>query len=231
MISPYKAKTNVYEHYVQDDGLVSVDRDPTHWSTQNGLMHLGLFVAMLDYLNLIEFSDQEHTVNTVSGCEKQPGLYDRDPGRPDLIAHDDLIGASAASNLTEGVERSEEILKYGIRHLFFWNNTDRFTVSAFRGFQVGFMLYLLSVNQSFMRHVFKPFAWLWFKLSNPTDYKALLNFMMLQSLSKDSEYFRKLRDEKIASKTLFQAAIDYFGHAHPLTDLAMSVEISELFSS
>lgn len=218
------AKDEVVKHYIDQDGLVTVDRDPSKWSTGNGLMHLGLFATMLMALKQASYADACDVDEAFENCMKAPGIYNRNPGREDLIAHDDLIGVAAGSLAISSSLRTDYILTYGLKHFLFWNNTKTFTINAFRGRALSFMLFILSANSFFVRHLFKPFAWLLFKFSNPTDYHVMLNYMMLEALAKKSPMFKKLRDEKVKTMGLSSAISAYFGVNHPLVEMAQQVE-------
>lgn len=223
MRSAIEVKEDVQLHHTDEDGQVTVDRDPSKWSTGNGLMHLGLFIAFLSYLKILYESDKEDVNAALEACEKEPGNYNRNPGRGDLIAQDDLEGVAVADILTGDGKRIDEILWYGIKHFLFWNNTDKFTINAFRGRTLSFMLFLLAGNSSILSYAFKPLTWLWFRMSDPKDYHALLNFMMLESLAARSRMFVGLRDRRAKSDNLVTATSMYFGSEHSMVDLAKLV--------
>lgn len=119
-------KQEVLDHYMDKDLLVTIDRDPTPWSTGNGLLYTGLFYTLLTLRNELTKEDCERFEKAVRGCEVDGyhGLYHRNPGRTtDLEAHDDYIGIAAGSFFTN-TPMAREIWTYGDCNSWCFNNLD-----------------------------------------------------------------------------------------------------------
>lgn len=118
------AKDEVVQHYVDQDSLVTIDRDPGRWTTGNGLMHLGFFTCLLAGSDELTAADVVRFNSAVRGCQVAPGLYDRNPGRPDADSHDDANGVVSGSVVC-GLPFHRDVLLYGLKHFFFYDNTDQ----------------------------------------------------------------------------------------------------------
>lgn len=118
------AKQDVLDHYLDVDGLVTIDRDPSKWSTGNGLMHLGFFTCLLAGGDNLTAADVVRFNSAVRGCQVAPGLYDRNPGRPDADSHDDANGVVSGSVVC-GLPFHRDVLIYGLKHFFFYDNVDQ----------------------------------------------------------------------------------------------------------
>lgn len=217
-------KEQIYAQYVDQEGLVTVEPNPGKWSTGNGAMHLGLFMCFLKARKNIKSEDQDRFVTTIKQLEVVSGLYNRNPNRPDLIAQDDLIGIAAGGAVC-GTNHAEQIFNYGITHLLFWNNTDKFDIAAFRG-RFPFFIAYLALMSGF--YVFYPIMFIYLALSRSKNHYALLNYMKLESLATKYSGFRWLRNKIIGKINLKYATEDYFKSGHPLISLANLIEHSEV---
>jgi hypothetical protein len=120
-------RDEVKAHFMDEDGLVTVDRDPKgKWSTGNGLFNLGLFYTALHMMRQAEIPDVINFIATVHNCwhdKNQPGLLDRNPGRPDREAADDYDGVCATS-FHFNTHQAKAVLEYGRRNWWFYNNEN-----------------------------------------------------------------------------------------------------------
>lgn len=97
-------RDEVVSHFMDEEGLVSVDRDPARWSTGNGLLHTGLFYTLLKLRGELDAGTDvgkfDRAVNRcwtdLDGLPVQ-GCLERNDGRKDLEAQDDYVGVMAAS--------------------------------------------------------------------------------------------------------------------------------------
>lgn len=130
-------KEEILTHYLDRDLQVTIDRDPTPWSTGNGLLHTGLFYVLLHLNNLITEEDRLRFTKCVDGCWAGPddaatvGVLERNPNRPDKQAHDDYQGVMAASFLLK-TYHAAVITQYGENHNWSFNNEhpDEFSLAT-----------------------------------------------------------------------------------------------------
>lgn len=116
-------KETIYKHYTDLDGLVTSDKDPQKWSTGNGLLYTGIFYTILALNDELTDDDRQKFEAAVSKCEVMPGLYNRNPLRPDLEAQDDYIGIACASYFTRS-KFALDILNYGKKTGWHYDNTN-----------------------------------------------------------------------------------------------------------
>lgn len=124
-------KQEIYAHYVDKDGLVTIDRDPTPNSTLNGLTYLGLFITRLAVAGELEIKDVEHFEKVVRSCYQAVGLLNRAPGVRNLNGWDDYNSVCAASYFT-GSPFARDILQWGAAHEDRWNNEDLEDITSLR---------------------------------------------------------------------------------------------------
>lgn len=108
---------------MDEDGLVTIDRDPGRWSTGNGLLYTGIFYTLLFLRGEALPEDVVRFSKTVYNCWQVPGVLNRNPGRPDLESHDDYIGVMAASYHLN-TPHAKIICGYGEKHWWSFNNVD-----------------------------------------------------------------------------------------------------------
>lgn len=123
MISNADLKQEVLNHYMDADGLVTIDHDPGKWTTGNGLLHTGLFYTMLEHFGLIDESDRSRFHKTIKACEVVPGVYNRNPGRSDREAYDDYTGVVVGSDALGLTDITRDVYEYGIKHQWCFDNT------------------------------------------------------------------------------------------------------------
>ena len=117
-------KSEILSHYLDRDNLVSLDRDPTPWSSGNGLLYTGLFYTILGLRNELTIEDRVRWVSAVKACEVSPGVYNRNPLREDFEAHDDYCGIASASAFM-GDEFARDILEHGLKTDWHYDNTGK----------------------------------------------------------------------------------------------------------
>jgi hypothetical protein len=213
-------KEIIRNEYTDPDGLVCQDRFPGKWASGNGLMQTGYYICLLYALNALDKSDIDRFKNTVIGCQDEPGLYDRNPGRPDLNAHDDYIGIAGGS-VVSGLNFHKEIFNYGRKHFWFFDNTQSNSISdrikSFRARNIPFFTYIHLVNNKmkFLKCIVKNY------INNSESYHIILGFIMLISLASIyddiEEYAINIIDDykiKLIGETK-----RYFGETHPLVEL------------
>lgn len=111
-------------HYLDGDCQVTVDRDPTKWSTGNGLLHTGFAGIVLARLGVSkELLGWVGKAFEMAEDPGQPGVFDRNAGRNDKNAHDDAYGIVGASSVL-GLRFHKDILKHGLTHFFIYENVD-----------------------------------------------------------------------------------------------------------
>jgi hypothetical protein len=104
-VLPIEFKEQIYAHYRDESGQITIDRDPTPNSTGNGLLHYGLFITMLKELGIAQIDDIEALEMlvdkcTVRGADGKPiyGLVHRSLWKTtELEGPDDYYGLLAAS--------------------------------------------------------------------------------------------------------------------------------------
>lgn len=180
-------KQFVYDHYVDQDGLLTVDKDPTPSSTGNGLMHLGVFLALIQELDNVELKDKLHVELLISNISKEAGLLNRKFKSDELVAHDDYIGALSALLIVKSALLSV-VVNYVLKHLFYINNTDKFTLNAFRIRNVFFVLFVLALKYK----VFSYPLYLYMKSRSPKSYTIQLHYMVAVAMSTRNSFFKNL---------------------------------------
>lgn len=116
-------KDEVLSNFMDSDGLVTLSPIKTPWSTGNGLLYTGLFMVCCGLTGVLDSSDRLRFVKATLGCQVVPGVYNRNPGRPDWEAPDDYVGVAAGSYFAID-PRAHEILSHGESHDWCYDNTD-----------------------------------------------------------------------------------------------------------
>src|SRR6267154_669901 len=112
-------KEQILNYYLDGDGQVTVDKNPTKWSTGNGLLHTGLFYMILAINQILDDADKLRFRKAVDDCWVRaksghviPGLLNRNPGRPDLEGQDDYVGVCGGSYCVRD-DSASNIVIYG----------------------------------------------------------------------------------------------------------------------
>src|SRR5271165_4294936 len=114
-------KQEIISHYMDLCGAVTINKDVSKPSQQNGLMQTGFFIACLSYLGFIEEIDKNGFKDTIAqhevekGFKSIAGIYERYPGCPDSSDFDDahnVVGAAICVDLPF----NRDVLLYGLLH-------------------------------------------------------------------------------------------------------------------
>lgn len=119
-------KKEVTEHYMDIDGLVTTDKDPTtRWTGGNQLLATGIYYLLLVQNAAITIQDKANFSLAIKKCYVGPDVpvLNRNPGRHDDEAVDDYYGVCAAARYL-GSPISKEIKDYGSENSYFFNNIN-----------------------------------------------------------------------------------------------------------
>jgi hypothetical protein len=87
--------------WIDADGLVGNQPNPKPWSSGNQLLETAFAVLYAD--KLVPNADHmEPLVTAMWRCQLPSGSFQKNPGRPDEITHDDLIAAAAMKRIAGG---------------------------------------------------------------------------------------------------------------------------------
>lgn len=237
-----KIKQEITEHYTDLAGMVTPDSDPGYATTLNGLMHKGYLMVLYSELGILDRKDVEEFRQVVISCEDAPGLYDRYPRVNELPkienmnAHDDTRGVVAGSVVCD-LYFHEDVLKYGLSNLFFYDNENE---SSF----LNNSLFPSKWNWSGVRlRMWKDISW--YFLVNKTlriltplmllaftiqvlvgkvKYNQILDYMLVISMSRVSWIWNKFKLFYMRKSKLYASTVNYFGASHPISQLALEVE-------
>lgn len=224
MLNPQEIKLELYDNYIDEDGLVAIDFKPTKWSTGNGLMHLGLMSTMFRALNLMSYSDRLYIDDTLTKCKVSPGLYNRNPGRPDQIGHDDMTGVVSAS-VSADLSHHKEVAELGIKKCFIYNNDGDLQYQDFLGRMVFHAAYWLLCSYKLL--FLLPLVL--FKVILKADsYTRQHNYMFVENLNLKYRFLKPFRNYIVKRLGLQEECARYYGSNHPLTSLAYYVENTKL---
>lgn len=119
-------KQEVLAHYVDQDSLITIDRDPlARWSGGNQLLATGIFYLMLMQNGAINDQDKATFERVVRSCFVGPNtpVLNRNPGRYDDQGVDDYYGVCAAAKYLNS-PISKEIEDYGSKNSYVFNNNN-----------------------------------------------------------------------------------------------------------
>jgi hypothetical protein len=148
-------KEEVLNSYLDEEGLVSIDKNPSKWSTGNGLLYTGIFYSLLALDNKLTAEDIARFAVAVNRCWLDrygftyEGLLERNDKREDLEAHDDYIGICAASYLLK-TDHAKKIVEYGKQNFWSYNNVEpgRFVLRTWHGRFFGLIgFYKMAANE------------------------------------------------------------------------------------
>jgi len=211
----------VYDHYIDQDKLVTIDRDPTPRSTGNGLMHLGLFLTMIKAIQNPSTADKLLVYDAVKACQVEPGVYNRYPGGVDQIAHDDITGVVAASVAVE-LEFHKDVANHCLSSGGIYNNDGVMEAKDFLARQVIHAMYWLGMGIN----VAKPILLIVLLrvMLGTSSYAVQHHFMFLEGIMLKFPRLRFLRKGIIKRMGLSAECTRYYGPQHPLTSLAKGIE-------
>lgn len=89
--------------------------------SNNGILYTSEYYVLLVKLGLARHDDLYAFEQTMRKCQIEPGLFKRHPGASDQEGPDDYIGLTTAAYLL-GSDIAKEVLDYGKRHAFLYNN-------------------------------------------------------------------------------------------------------------
>lgn len=115
-------KEEIYSHYIDSDGLVTLDRDPAPWSTGNPQLYTGIFYALLALRDELGAVDCLRYNNAIKGCEVTSGVYNKNPHRPDLISPDEYVGIVTGSYFCS-LEYCLDVYNFGDKNDWCFDNT------------------------------------------------------------------------------------------------------------
>jgi len=112
--------------YLDQDGLIGELPHPTtKWTGGNELLDTGTAYLILKLLNQTTRADFSSYSKAVKGCEAgEPGIYNKEPGRPDQITHDDIIGVVTGS-VALGATFQNDVLWYIKKNNWLDSNTGQ----------------------------------------------------------------------------------------------------------
>ena len=227
MLNPTELKYELYDHYTDNDGHITIDKDPGKWSTGNGLLHDGLAQVLFKFLTIQNFSDSFKFRETVLLCQKEPGVYFKNPGREDEISQDNLLGVSCGSVVTDS-NFNVDVEKHALKNFFIWNADNQLTISDFLGRHVFRMLALLILSGKKRYAIFIPILLLKHYLFRSSDYSVILNYLEIESIC--SFLYPRLkfyRNHIVPKLNLSNTSISYFKtEMHPIIGLMKYVERS-----
>lgn len=128
-------KQEVIDHFTDEEHLVTVAKDPGHWSDGNSLLNTALFYTILSRSNSIFEGDRLRFTKAVENCWVRhkgrivEGLLNRNLNRPDFEGHDDYH-ITTASCLLNTYHR-EAIYNYGNDNDWSFNNEKPYCDSKF----------------------------------------------------------------------------------------------------
>lgn len=115
-------KQEILTHYLDSDGLVTIDRDPKSTGTcGNALLLTGIFYSFLKCLGELTDEDVRRFKSAVDKCYREIGLLNRGPNKLDLESRDDYIGVATAAILC-GTFHAEHIDWFGRNHHWQFDN-------------------------------------------------------------------------------------------------------------
>lgn len=213
------AKAEVLQHYLDEDGQITVDRDPSKWSTGNGLMHLGFFMCLLWGSDQLELADEIRFYNAVKACEDEPGVYDRNPGRNDRNAHDDANGIVAASVCAKAIWGMpwfhKEVLIHGLKNFFIYENVD----GKFNGLRdlwacrlrfPFIILWYFLVNQWLRGLLPIMLIFLTFSLRSKRADSLIMDYCKVESLAARYKWLKFYRNWWLRRANLTERTAEYF---------------------
>lgn len=118
------------ERYFDVDNLVGNQPEPDKWSGGNELLDTGTCYLLLKLFGELKGEDKERFREAVKNCEAGvPGIYNKNPGRPDEITFDCLVGVCAGAVATNS-RFALDIVKYGDTHEWVLSNTGKIYFTA-----------------------------------------------------------------------------------------------------
>ncbi len=125
-------KNDFYKRWVAENGQARLDLIDSaapfppftqeRVKNENGVLFLAYFLVLLKLGEIDDATDRNGFSNLVHDLQEQFGLYNRHPGNHEALeAHDDYVGIAAVSSLF-GFPFASQILQYGTKTGFCFNN-------------------------------------------------------------------------------------------------------------
>lgn len=120
------AFTEALAPWIDQDGLVGSIPNPGKQSGGNELLETSIGCVMEVVLNKSACDVQflKNRQMAISLCQNADGSFDKNPGRPDEITHDDLLGIACASRVC-GMQFARSIVKFGENNQWVLSNTGK----------------------------------------------------------------------------------------------------------
>lgn len=234
-------KTEILEHYLDDEFQVTVERDPGFRTTNNGLLHTALFYTIIHLNNHVHELDRSRLNRAVTPCwvefKDRPveGLLLRHPKHGDLFqGHDDYHVTTACSLL--GLYHSEAIYNYGDENLWSFNNETPYNSSwlswqYWRGLHWRFPgrpgYYALAAGKeiSWLQTQLIKFD-LWLGPSKESD-GVMMQWLRIQIYKKSGKFENQIKswESRFRNKygLLNKAMYGYFKMGHPFSETKIDV--------
>lgn len=219
-------KEEVLGHFIDTEGLVTVDRDPGKWSTGNGILFTSLFYSILFVNNAVTPEDFIRFSKAITRCwvGKNIGLLERNDGREDLQAHDDYHVASASYLLK--TYHSEAIWNWGKDHCWSFNNQNpqKWSFKTWHARFLGHVPYLYAASYkklSFMQTLALKFVLKLTSWESADDVmKTWLKVQVLKNIEgfeKSTQSWENILQQRYGS---FGKVLEkYFGTNHPFSQV------------
>jgi len=220
---PIELKLEILQHYTDEDGMVTIDRDPTKWSSGNGLLHTGLARVLYKHVGIDNNLDGITFRNTVAACEVSPGLYNRNPKRSYQNGHDDYTGVVSGSVATES-DFQNDVVTHGVKNLGTYNDDGKFKPQDFLFRQFWHTFFWFIATKRFYTLPLVPILLAKLFIVRSTGYSILHTYMMLQTIAFLYPRLNRLIQAKIKRLGLVAAGTEYFKVVeHPVVQLLKKV--------
>lgn len=116
------------KNWIDVDGLIGGIRNPTtKWTSGNSILETAFACNIINQYNKTIKSIEllENFKKAVLNCRSENGLYNKNPGRPDEITFDCLIGAAYISQ-----ETAKVITNFGRKNFWIMSNTGKLYFTA-----------------------------------------------------------------------------------------------------
>lgn len=230
-------KDEVLSNYLDNQKLVSILFNPPNLSTGNGILFTGIFYYLLFVNDLLDAKDKLRFYNAIYLCyvESQDGhpyygLLNRNPGRLDLEAQDDYIGAALCSSVGNK-QIAKDIACYGSSNHWSYDNQRPFSFSLrcwhsrFPGL-VGFY----KICADYKLNIFNV-MWIFVKLLCPISMDAsdvILDWLMMRAFKRRLIFkylvkYWEYRFLKIYGE-LSRVMKIYYGESHPFSKIKLDID-------
>lgn len=159
----------------------------------NGLLYTSVFIALLSELNQLQNIPSDWFQSRVRGCYYQIGCLERTPQNTyGQEQWDDYLGVVVGCLLLKETKIPRQILWYGLKDAFFFNNSTPFSLKSFLGEYVHIWALYACASFPFIKFLFAPFFFVCLKLLSSSDPGGTqLEWMVrlgIKSLGQDQGY-------------------------------------------